>query len=162
MSDYSKLPIPPAEASIVTVIIHLVDSVGFRYYWATEGLADVHLAFAPAEGAMTLGRQMAHVRRIVQWTNVAMQSKSERVKEVEEDFATMRSGTFAAFDALKSTVTALGPDGLTRVEAFGLPFWNLINGPITDGLTHVGQINTYRRMLGEPARAINFFTGKAG
>lgn len=160
MSDYSALPRPPAELNPCSVLNHLVDSLGFRFHWATEGLGDEDLAFSPLEGAMTLGRQIAHVRRLLLWTNLAMQSKSERVKEIEEDFSTMRSGTFGALDAIKATVHELGSDGLCKVNSFGFPFWNLVNGPITDCLTHVGQINAYRRMLGKPCRSINYFTGQ--
>lgn len=31
-----------------------------------------------------------------------------------------------------------------------VPFWYLINGPIADALTHVGQISSWRRMAGNP------------
>ena len=74
--------------------------------------------------------------------------------------ATLRNGTFQAIDALKETITGLGTDGLAKVESFGLPFWNLLNGPITDCLAHTGQINAYRRMLGKPSKQINYFTGQ--
>ncbi|MHC4608217.1 MAG: hypothetical protein ACYTAF_15010 [Planctomycetota bacterium] len=40
-----------------------------------------------------------------------------------------------------------------------LPFWNLINGPISDALTHVGQINALRRQAGKPAAGANVFLG---
>lgn len=160
MTDYTSLPAPPADITPCTLLNHVLDSLGFRFYWATEGLEDGDLGFQPSAGAMTLGRELAHIRRLLVWTNLAMQGRNERVKEVEEDFETMRAGTFEALEALKSTIASIGPDGLCDVSAFGLPFWNLVNGPITDCLTHTGQINVYRRMLGKPARAINYFTGQ--
>ena len=42
-----------------------------------------------------------------------------------------------------------------------LPIWNLINGPVADGLHHVGQIGTYRRASGNPMEAgVNVMIGK--
>lgn len=160
MSDYAALPAAPADTTPCSVLNRVLDSLAFRFYWATDGLTDDDLAFSPAEGAMTLGRQMAHIRRLIQWTNIAMRNQNERVKEVEEDYAAMREGTFQAIDALKDTIDSLGTDGLCKVESFGFPFWNLLNGPITDCLTHTGQINAYRRMLGKPSKQINYFTGQ--
>lgn len=162
MSDYSKLPDAPGDAGGASVLNHVLDSLGFRFYWATEGLGDADLGFSPGEGAMTLGRQMAHVKRLLQWTDVALQSRSEMVDEVETDFASMRDGVFEALDGLKARVADMGEEGLLGVEVFGFPFWNLVAGPVTDCIAHVGQINVYRRLLGKPAPRINYFAGKVG
>lgn len=160
MTDYKELPGTPDIIDAITMLGHVIDSLGFRYYWATEGLTDDDLSFSPAEGAMTLGRQMAHVLRLVQWTDIAMRNSDERVKEEERAYTDMRQDTLAAIDTLKQTVTSGGVEGLQAVEAFGLPFWNLVNGPVTDCFTHVGQINSYRRILGKPSPQINYFSGK--
>jgi len=40
------------------------------------------------------------------------------------------------------------------------PFWNLINGPISDALWHVGQVVTFRRSSGNPFPAgVSVLTG---
>jgi uncharacterized membrane protein len=39
------------------------------------------------------------------------------------------------------------------------PFWNLINGPLADILTHVGQINSWRTISGSPAPRANPLRG---
>jgi hypothetical protein len=41
----------------------------------------------------------------------------------------------------------------------GRPFWHIINGPISDALSHVGQINSFRRLAGNPTPKANVFTG---
>jgi hypothetical protein len=42
------------------------------------------------------------------------------------------------------------------------PFWNLINGPISDCLWHVGQVVSFRRASGNPlSDKISVLTGKA-
>ena len=41
------------------------------------------------------------------------------------------------------------------------PFWNQINGPISDALWHVGQIVSFRRSSGNPFTSnVSVFTGK--
>jgi len=40
-------------------------------------------------------------------------------------------------------------------------FWYLINGFLADALTHVGQINSWRRMAGNPVARISPFTGES-
>ena len=41
------------------------------------------------------------------------------------------------------------------------PFWNAINGPVADALSHVGQVVSYRRAAGNPIDPqVNVFLGK--
>ena len=39
------------------------------------------------------------------------------------------------------------------------PIWNILNGPLCDALTHVGQINSWRRLHGNPVFRANVFLG---
>jgi hypothetical protein len=48
---------------------------------------------------------------------------------------------------------------LKRIDTH-FSFWYLINGPITDVLTHIGQINSWRRIAGNPFDRISPFTGE--
>ena len=42
-----------------------------------------------------------------------------------------------------------------------VPFWNNINGPISDSVWHCGQIASFRRITGNPMSSkVNHFTGK--
>jgi hypothetical protein len=36
----------------------------------------------------------------------------------------------------------------------------MINGPISDALTHVGQVNSFRRLSGNPVSPANVFSGE--
>ena len=41
------------------------------------------------------------------------------------------------------------------------PVWNLINGPISDAIYHVGQIVSFRRTSGNPIeKGVNVFLGE--
>ncbi|MEZ4850056.1 MAG: hypothetical protein R3B93_15850 [Bacteroidia bacterium] len=39
----------------------MIDGLGFRYYWATEGLRQEDLNYAPSEGARTTLETMQHI-----------------------------------------------------------------------------------------------------
>ena len=64
------------------------------------------------------------------------------------------SGRFArATDREVSQLTVRTSHG----EAF--PFWYLVNGPLADALTHIGQVNSWRRMAGKPVPPADLFRG---
>ena len=42
-----------------------------------------------------------------------------------------------------------------------IPFWNQVNGPISDAIWHCGQLVVYRRSTGNPINPkVNHFSGK--
>ena len=41
------------------------------------------------------------------------------------------------------------------------PIWYLINGPISDVLTHIGQIASWRRIAGNPVERVSPFSGES-
>ena len=48
-----------------------------------------------------------------------------------------------------------------NLDETGIPFWNIINGPISDALWHCGQVVMLRRASGNPFNSkVNVFSGK--
>ena len=67
--------------------------------------------------------------------------------------------------ALEAAVCAMDSDDLDAVQVQHprrgeRVFWVLVNGPISDCLTHVGQISAWRRQAGNPAPASDPFDGR--
>ena len=50
---YYEIPAYPEVYSQGTVTARMIDGLGFRYYWATEGLREVDLKFKPNDEART-------------------------------------------------------------------------------------------------------------
>jgi hypothetical protein len=48
MLPYHSTPDPPEELNASSVLIRVVDGLGFSYRWATEGLRDEEYVFARA------------------------------------------------------------------------------------------------------------------
>ena len=73
---YYQIPDYPAEFTANTVAARMIDGLGFRYYWATEGLREEDLSFRPNEGARTSEETLAHILGL---TNV-IANKKPRMK----------------------------------------------------------------------------------
>ena len=58
---YYQIPEYPQEYTANTVAARMVDGLGFRYYWATEGLRQEDLAFRPNEEARTTEETIDHI-----------------------------------------------------------------------------------------------------
>jgi len=54
MDKYHSMPKPPEHVSGTTVLIRLVEGLGFRFHWATEGLRDKDFSFSPSRDCMSI------------------------------------------------------------------------------------------------------------
>jgi hypothetical protein len=162
---YDFIPDPPAAMSAGAILGRLADAVGFRYRWATEGITAADMAARPAEGCMSLGELLAHVLELLSWVagRVGVQPHSEPVQSGEP--RVLRARTLELAAALGARFKAM-PDGelaAVRIRSSRgdeLPIWNVVNGPLADALTHVGQILSWRRIAGSPAVPADVFRGR--
>ncbi len=58
---FYETPADPKSFSAGTVAARMIDGLGFRYYWATEGLRAQDLAFKPSAEARTAEETVAHI-----------------------------------------------------------------------------------------------------
>ncbi len=58
---YAAFPPAPDHYGAGTVVSRLLDGLGFRYYWATEGLRPIDLAFKPSPEARTSMETLQHI-----------------------------------------------------------------------------------------------------
>jgi len=170
---YESLPPAPDQVRGGTVMARLLDGLAFRYRWATEDLAEEDAAFRPCDGAMTLGELLAHVRNLVRWVHDTVAGTgsepsglgAERT-ETPAPIAELRAETLETITRLRGRILALDESELAAVEITGTPsmgpqpFWSIINGPLADALTHVGQINGWRRIAGRPGPRADVFRGR--
>lgn len=164
---YYEIPEASEKYTAGTVVARLIDGLGFRYYWATEGLREEDLAFKPSEDGRTTGVTVDHILGL---TNVIMNSALKKVNEplnsegmsFEEKRAKTLNMLKQAADIFRATedlstfkIVFKGTNGNTEY-----PFWNQINGPIADALWHCGQVITHRRTSGNPYNSkASVFTG---
>ena len=156
MKHYHEIPEYPPEVSAGTILTRLLDGLGFRFYWATEGLRDQDYDFKPSPECMSIEELVRHIWRLINWVIInsteTRYTRPETVQEIREQVLDM-------VFFLRNTTQEMSAEDIAEITIEGRPFWHIINGPISDALTHVGQINSFRRLSGNPVFGANVFTG---
>lgn len=157
-----------------TVAARMMDGLGFRYYWATDGLRAEDLSFKPNEEARTTEQTVDHILGLVRVIHNSVKQKPtiNGATYPELDFQGKRKETLKL---VKEAADILKSSSETDFENYKIifkndkgqsqfPFWNQLNGPMADALWHIGQVVSFRRSSGNPfASGIDkpsVFTGK--
>ena len=165
---YYEIPEAPEAYTAGNVVSRMIDGVGFRYYWGTEGLREDDLSFKPSEEARSSFETIKHIYGL---TNVILNSVTHQAntgeKIPEMSFTEIRKKTLIN---LKKTSDILkGSDDISKFNivfkrgdsSSEFPFWNQLNGPISDALWHIGQVVSFRRSSGNPFNSkASLFAGK--
>ena len=153
---YAQIPEAPETYTAGSVVSRMIDGLGFRYYWATEGLRAEDLKFKPNEEARTTEQTIDHILGLTQVIlNSALgipngqpqpemtfeEKRAKTLKNIEQASKIFIKET----DLSKFKIVFKRGDQTTE-----FPFWNQINGPISDALWHVGQVVSFRRSSGNP------------
>ncbi|MBN4085287.1 hypothetical protein JYT89_02990, partial [Flavobacteriaceae bacterium AH-315-B10] len=140
---YYEIPEYSKEYTAGTVAARMVDGLGFRYYWATEGLRDEDLAYKPSEDGRTTAETIDHIYGLTKViVNSALNKPNTRVEEPEMTFAEKRKKTLENIK-IAADILRVSKDVSKFKTIFGnneYPFWNQINGPIADAIWHCGQV----------------------
>jgi hypothetical protein len=159
---FYKIDQDEIETSATNIIARMIDGFGFRYRWATEDFTENEIHFCPIEGSMTMMELMKHIYGIIQYADKIFGGTSIHHKSLVT-FDDIRMETLnVAFD-LSTRLKSMQDSDLDNCSVSGryeLPFIYMVNGPIADVLTHVGQITSWRRIAGNPQpKGMNPFLG---
>ncbi|GEM_PF-214415 len=168
---YREIPDYPASYTAGTVAARVLDGLGFRYYWATEGLRPEDLQFQANKDGRTTQETITHIYDLTLTIANAVKSapNDNTVPKPTLTFEEMRRKTLenvrGASEALKKmTDQQVGSLRVIFKSERGVteyPFWNELNGPIADALWHTGQVVSYRRGSGNPFNSkASVLTGK--
>jgi len=157
---YYEIPPYPDSYTAETATARMIDGLGFRYFWATEGLTEKDLEYKPSEDGRSTGETLDHIYGL---SLVVLNGVKNQVNDFPDDFQEItfeekRKNTldniYQASELLKSkkpgeiaNLKSIFKNGDNTSE---LPFWNLLNGPIEDAIYHTGQIVLLRRASGNP------------
>ena len=106
---FRQIPDYPESYTPGTVAARMVDALGYRYYWATEGLEEKDLTYRPSEDARSVGETLDHILGLAQMISHAVQQKPNvrPAPKVDRDWQETRSLTLellqSASDLLKSS-----------------------------------------------------------
>lgn len=151
-----------------TVAARMIDGLGFRYYWASEGLREEDLTYKPSPDGRTCGETIDHIYGLSKViVNATLQKPNKSIEEPVMSFEEKRKQTLinikTAADILRTSPDLSQFNIVFETESGTreFPFWNNINGPIEDAVWHCGQIVLLRRSSGNPFNSkASVFTGK--
>lgn len=165
-----EIPAYPESYSEGTVLARFTEGLGYRYYWATEGLKQNDLNFKPSEDARTTFETIVHlyglsrfihdtvhgntIRQSREYTRYSFEElRKETLEMLAETSNTLRNENFTHPDIMFPANDA------GQVTTF--PYWHLMNGPISDALYHTGQVVSFRRSSGNPMNpGVSVLTGR--
>jgi hypothetical protein len=162
---YYEIPDYPESFTAGTISARMLDGLGFRYYWATEGLRQEDLNFRPSDDARTSGETIDHIFGLSKMIVNATLKKANGTDEVlsEMTFVQKRQKTLENIK-IAADILRTSKDVSEYKLIFGereIPFWNSINGPIEDAVWHCGQVVLLRRSSGNPYNSkASVFSGK--
>ncbi|WP_428742453.1 hypothetical protein [Tenacibaculum sp.] len=159
---YYEIPKEAQEFTAGSVISRMIDGLGFRYYWSTEGLTKKDLQYKPSKEAKTSEETIDHILNLSQVIKNAALKVPYKEPESGMSFEQKREATLENLK-LASDIFRKSEDVSQHKIIFGdkeHPLWNAINGPIADAIWHTGQLASFRRASGNPINSkINHFTG---
>lgn len=156
---YYEIPDHPENYTAGTVAARMVDGLGFRYYWATEGLRSEDLAYKPSETGRTSAETVDHLLGLSTFILNSVSKQGEKSEEKELSFEDKRKQTLLNLKKVSDILRTM--EDVSKFDNDRFPFWNIINGPIADALWHCGQVVMLRRASGNPFNSkVSVFTGK--
>lgn len=168
-SSYATIPEAPENFTAGAVVSRIIDGLGFRYYWASEGITADDLKYTPGNDGRSLEQTIDHIYGLsAVILNAAKKSPNDRTTTpeklgpVEQRKRTLENLKEAS--VLFAASTDLNAHNIIFKNKKGTatyPFWNGLNGPIEDAIWHAGQLVVLRRSAGNPINSkVNVFLGK--
>lgn len=166
---YYQIPDVPETYTAASVTARMIDGLGYRYFWATEGLRKEDLAFTPGNDGKICSEVLEHIAGLSNFILTAVHKEINGTRKVPENMTwpERRAFTLNNFKEISDLLRETGDVSECKIvfkrgeETSELPFWNVINGPIEDAIYHTGQIVSYRRSAGNPSNPnVNVLRGK--
>ncbi len=131
---------------------HVVATVAYRGGIAVLDAPENFAEFRVNETARTPGEILAHIGDLLEGSRYLIKGELVQLASFPLQWEDEITRFFFAVKGLDAYLASDAPM-LCPVE-------KLIQGPIGDALTHVGQIVILRRVAGKPVRAASYFTAE--
>jgi hypothetical protein len=131
---------------------HLVATVAYRGGIAVSGAPEGFAAFRVSGDVRAPGEILAHIGDLLEGSIHLLKGESVYLASSPLPWGEEVTRFFSAAKRLDGYLASGAP--------LACPVEKLIQGPVGDALTHVGQIVMLRRVAGHPARAESYFTAE--
>ena len=166
---YYEIPAAPEMYNAATVAARMVDGLGYRYHWVTEGLRAEDIAYEPGNDGQSCSEVLKHVLGLSRFIlRTVKKEVHDNTREYPElDWEGQREETLSNIKMASDILRETGDISEMKIifkrdeKTSEFPFWNLLNGPLSDAIYHCGQIVSYRRTTGNPINPnVSVFRGK--
>jgi hypothetical protein len=127
-----------------------VATLAFRGGIAISDAPENFAALRAGEATRSAGEILAHIGDLIQGSLYLMKGEFIYLQSPARLWAEDVKRFFAAIEELDSFLASDAP--------LAQPIEKILQGPIADALTHVGQIVLLRRIAGKPIQAESYFT----
>jgi hypothetical protein len=131
---------------------HMIATVAYRGGLAISDAPESFAVFRAHETTRTPGEILAHIGDLLEGSLYLVRGELVYLTSVPLPWKEEIARFFSAVKELDLYLASQAP--------LACPVEKLIQGPIGDALTHVGQIVMLRRMAGKPVRAEGYFTAE--
>jgi hypothetical protein len=128
---------------------HGLAAIAYRAGKATRDATESLPTFQASQGVRSPEQLLAHIGDLMNWALSMAIGKPEWHNSKPLPWGKEEARFFAALKRLD--------DFLASNEPLRAPPEKLLQGPIADTLTHVGQIAMLRRMAGQPMKSENYY-----
>jgi uncharacterized damage-inducible protein DinB len=157
---YYQIPDYPESYSPENVAARMIDGLGFRFYWATEGLTEKDLEYTPGNDGRSTGHTIDHIYGLTLTILNASLNKPNVFPRDDEKltYEQKRAKTLKNLEKASQVLKEQNTNTLENNKVIfqsengssEYPYWNMINGPIADAIYHTGQVVSFRRSSGNP------------
>ena len=156
---YYEIPEHAKTYTAGSVASRMLDGLGFRYYWATDGLTPSDLNYKPSESGRTSDETINHILQLSQF--ILHSISTEKIAQIEGELSFNEKRKQTLLNIQEASNILKNIEDISQFDTNRFPFWNIINGPISDALWHCGQLVMLRRASGNPFNSkASVFTGK--
>ncbi|WP_108422464.1 DinB family protein [Flagellimonas amoyensis] len=168
---YKEIPAHPEAYTSGNLVARMIDGLGYRFYWATEGLTEKDLTYQPSEDGRSILETIAHINTMS--NNILLAPDAQPFEKslypTPTSYEELRAKTLQNLKAASGKVLGKSAEEMEKFkvifksgeQASEFAFWNLINGMISDCIYHTGQITLMRRASGNPQNPnVNPFLGQ--
>ncbi|MFD2586617.1 DinB family protein [Croceitalea marina] len=168
---YEQIPEAPSDYTTGNVIGRMIDGLGYRFHWATKDLTKADLDYKASKEGRTILETLQHIYGMSEMILEAPKGEpSIRPKDFSSySFEELRKKTLENLQAASQLVKGKNADEVSNFKVTferggkqtDFPYWNMLNGMLSDCIHHTGQIVTMRRANGNPQNPkVNVFLGK--
>ena len=134
------------------VLRHMVATVAYRGGLAVVDAPESFASFRAHDTTRTPGEILAHIGDLLEGSLYLLKGEMVYLTSTPLPWKEESKRFFSAIKNLDSYLASDAP--------LACPVEKLVQGPIGDALTHVGQIVILRRMSGNPIRSAAYFTAE--